>query len=140
MTEKQKVKKIRAKHLLNFRRYLSLDSGAGSLFDYLDMNAFELRPYIESLWQPGMTWENYKSVWVVDHIVPLRYFDPSNEREMKLCWCHHNLRPSFYWDNHAKGYCIEVTISELANMPYVPYVSALISHIEKNIGMFEKYY
>ncbi len=38
----------------------------------------EYRLYIESLWEPWMTWENYGSLpgqWEIDHILPIVSFD-----------------------------------------------------------------
>ncbi len=140
VTPKHRQKKIRARHLITFRRYLALKGGASAIEDFISMNAFELRTYISGLWQDGMNWENYGTYWVVDHIVPLRYFDARDLKEMRLCWHHDNLRPNYYWDNHAKGYCVEVTEKVLKGMKQSITVQRLIEKNAENSKMFEKYY
>lgn len=140
MTEKQRFKQIRARHLASFRRYVSLQGEASAMDDYLNMNAFELRDYLSSQWQPGMNWENYGKVWVVDHIVALKYFDPTDRKEMKLCWHSDNPQPSFYMDNHAKGCCVEVTEGILLGLKPSSTVKLLLEKIESVKDMFEPYY
>lgn len=140
LTPKQKQLAIRVRHLVNFRRYLSLKSTAGSLEDHLDMNAFELRAYLESLWLPNMNWENYGSVWCVDHIVGLKYFDSTALKEMRLCWSHHNLMPAYLGDNHCKGYSPEVSERMLLKLPQTPTVQRLLEKARGHIAEFEIYY
>ena len=66
-----------------------------------------LRNHIESLFLPGMTWEN-RSNWHVDHIVPLAWWDLKDHPEHLFVASHwSNLRPVWSKDNLAKGarYC-----------------------------------
>lgn len=139
-TPKQKQLSVRNKLLSSFRRYVSLEANGGSVLDYLDMNAHELREYLEGQWLPGMTWDNYRSEWCVDHIVALKYFNVFNRREMALCWSYNNMKPKWISDNHAKGYCIEVTIRELNKMPKNAVNTLLTRHVSNYIEMFHPYY
>ena len=139
MTEKQFLKSIRAKHLISFRRYLSLSGDGDSVIDFLSMNAFELRSYISDRWLSNMSWDNYREHWIVDHVVPMRYFDPRNLKDMKLCWNHNNLIPAYYWDNHAKGYCVDTTISILESMPQNGSTKLLLDKVSDIGKMFNKY-
>ena len=50
---------------------------------------------------PGMTWDNYGTIWHVDHIRPVSSFlMPEQVRE---CWALSNLRPLWARDNLVKG-------------------------------------
>lgn len=59
----------------------------------------EARKHLESLFQPGMTWENYGQ-WHVDHIIPLKSAQNGPDME-KLC-NHLNLQPLWKKDHHIK--------------------------------------
>ena len=87
-----------------------------------------------------MDWENYGTEWVVDHIVALKYFDVFKRKEMMLCWNHNNFKPNWLMDNHAKGYCIEVTGGVLLGLPQNSTVNLLIQHVRDKLKMFEPYY
>lgn len=63
-----------------------------------------LKEYIESKFQPGMTWDNYAiDGWHIDHIIPISKFDLTVEDELKKA-CHYtNLQPMWWRDNIVKG-------------------------------------
>ena len=70
----------------------------------------ELRVHIESLWKPGMNWENYgkQDGWVIDHKTPLKYykdnFDLVNDIEIqKKAFGKDNLQPLWWLDNAKKS-------------------------------------
>jgi hypothetical protein len=79
---------------------------AGSAVKDLGCSMEELIKYLESLFQPGMSWENYgkkAGQWSIDHIYPLSKLDLT-DREQFLKGCHfNNLQPLWYVDNLAKG-------------------------------------
>lgn len=52
---------------------------------------WELRNHIESQFKPWMNWENYASLWEVDHIYPASKFDLP--KELFQCFHYTNLRP-----------------------------------------------
>ena len=63
-----------------------------------------LKQYLESLFQPGMSWDNYgRNGWHIDHKKPLSKFNLS-DREDLLRACHYtNLQPLWATDNIKKG-------------------------------------
>jgi hypothetical protein len=74
---------------------------------YFGCTPLELHNYLESLWLPGMTWDNYgrysKKIrrWQIDHIVPANMFDLSLEKDRYLCYNIKNLQPKWA-DEHMK--------------------------------------
>jgi len=62
----------------------------------------ELKLYLESLFQPGMTWQNYGK-WHIDHIRPCASFDLSKPEEQLKCFHFSNLQPLWAEENLSKG-------------------------------------
>ncbi len=66
----------------------------------------DLKRHLESLFQPGMTWENYGFWgWHIDHIKPVCSFNYQdfNDSQFQECWGLNNLRPLWAKDNLRKG-------------------------------------
>lgn len=85
---------------------------AGSAVRDLGCSIEELKAYLESLFQPGMSWENWtKDGWHIDHKLPLSCFDLT-DREQVLKACHYtNLQPLWAHDNLSKNNRILADIS-----------------------------
>lgn len=77
---------------------------SGSAVFDLGCSIEDFKKYIESLWQPGMSWDNYsREGWHLDHKKPLSSFNLSN-REQLLIACHYtNIQPLWAIDNLKKG-------------------------------------
>jgi hypothetical protein len=61
------------------------------------------RIYIESRFEPGMSWENHGKVWHLDHIIPCAIFDLSKPEHQKACFHFSNLQPLFKSENCRKS-------------------------------------
>ena len=59
--------------------------------------------WITSQFTKEMNWENYGTVWHIDHITPLCSFDVCNQAHMKQAWHYTNLRPLEAEANIRKG-------------------------------------
>jgi len=77
---------------------------SGSAVAMLGISIDEFFKYIELLWKPGMSWNNYgRDGWHIDHIRPLISFDLSKSDEIKIA-CHYtNLQPLWQFDNLCKN-------------------------------------
>jgi hypothetical protein len=64
----------------------------------------ELKAHLESLFQPGMTWENHsRDGWHIDHKIPCAAFDLADPEEQKRCFHYTNLQPLWAMDNIMKS-------------------------------------
>lgn len=74
----------------------------GSAVHDLGCSIPEFIKYFESLFQPGMSWDN-RGEWHIDHIKPLSAFDLT-DRNQVIEACHYtNLQPLWAKDNLSKG-------------------------------------
>jgi hypothetical protein len=63
--------------------------------DLLSCTISELKTYLEERFLPTMTWENYGTLWHIDHIKPCASFDLTDEEEQRKCFHYTNLQPLF---------------------------------------------
>jgi len=52
----------------------------------------QLAAHLEATFKRGMTWNNYGTLWHVDHIIPCASFDHTDEKQRAQCWHWTNLR------------------------------------------------
>jgi hypothetical protein len=76
-------------------------SKSRSTMKYVGCSLDLLASHLESLFQPGMSWQN-RDQWHVDHIYPLRAIDPRDEFELHGVCNWRNLRPMWAIDNERK--------------------------------------
>lgn len=77
---------------------------SGSAVSDLGCSIKEFKIYLESKFQPGMTWENWSLTgWHIDHVVPISKFDLTDKKQL-LKACHYtNLQPLWAKDNITKS-------------------------------------
>lgn len=79
---------------------------AGSAVTDLGCSIPQFIIHIESLFRPGMNWDNYgnkSGQWSIDHKIPLSCVDLT-DRNLFLMVCHYtNLQPLWHLDNLKKG-------------------------------------
>ena len=72
-----------------------------STFKWVGCSPEQLKAHIESLFQEGMTWDNYgKYGWHVDHIRPVSSFKPEEWDQINH---YTNLQPLWWQDNLSKS-------------------------------------
>ena len=72
--------------------------------ELLGCNIKELKTYLETKFQPKMTWNNYGYYgWHIDHIIPCSWFDLTDPIEQKQCFHYTNLQPMWAIDNFKKN-------------------------------------
>ena len=97
---KQAITHSIKKHLNNFRLKKS-----DKTLNYLGCSLSFFCNYLESKFLPNMSWSNYGKgldKWVIDHIIPCRYFDLTIPENQTKCFHFSNLQPLWESDNLTK--------------------------------------
>lgn len=76
---------------------------AGSAVADLGCSVEFLKGWLEAQFQTGMSWDNYGSVWHIDHKEPLSAFDLANRSQFLLASNYTNLQPLWASENIRKG-------------------------------------
>lgn len=82
------------------------DNKKGKTLDILGCSSVEFKSYLESLFQPEMSWENWgrgEGKWHIDHIVPCASFDLTDSEQVNKCFHYTNMRPLWEFDNLSKN-------------------------------------
>lgn len=95
----------RIEHVLRSRLNNALKGHykSGSAVRDLGCSVAEFRAKLESHWQAGWSWENYGTVWVIDHYFPLAWADLEDRTEMLAACNHRNLRALSKEENGQKS-------------------------------------
>lgn len=76
----------------------------GSAVRDLGCTIEDFKIHLESLFQPGMSWENHgRYGWHMDHILPLSSFDLTDQEQLKKACHFSNLQPLWASDNYKKS-------------------------------------
>jgi hypothetical protein len=78
---------------------------AGSAVEDLGMPIAAFKEYLESLWEPKMSWDNYgkgAGKWCIDHVYPLAKADFRNRLEVLAVANWRNQVPRWHTDNSSK--------------------------------------
>jgi hypothetical protein len=85
----------------------SQGKGRGRSNKLIGCDAYSLCLILEAQFMPGMTWENYGTVWHVDHIIPLATYDLTDPTQQREAFHYTNLQPLWASANMAKGDTVE---------------------------------
>ncbi len=90
------------------RRYVLEKSLCIAYAPYFGLDIQNMRQWFEYQFQNGASWDNFGTVWQFDHIIPVTYFDFSDETELKICWNFTNLRVEHFQKNKDRGNRLDV--------------------------------
>jgi len=90
-------------------RLINRRSATPEFMTLLGLKSFdEFKNYIESLFKPGMTWENHDYYgWHIDHKIPISHFNMLDEAEVAKAMHYTNLQPLWWYENIRKANLIQ---------------------------------
>ena len=84
-------------------QFISSGKKLGSTVELLGCSGEDLKRHLENNFKSGMTWENYGSVWEMDHVKPIASFDLTKKEEQHKCFSYTNIQPLFTTTKIAKN-------------------------------------
>ncbi len=94
------------------RRYVLEQQKSTHYAPYFALDIPRFREWISLQFTDQLSWENFSSAWQFDHLVPVSFFDFSNEQELKLCWNFTNIRVLPLSDQHSRRAGADLTVAE----------------------------
>src|SRR5687767_12045954 len=90
--------KFRAKRKwqINLRRYVIDQSPCPLYAPYFGLDIKNLRSWFEYQFTEDISWDDFGKKWQLDHVIPVTYFEHSQEDELKMCWNFTNLRVELF--------------------------------------------
>lgn len=101
-------KKFRSKWALALRRYIIENNPNENYAPYFGLDSKTMKKWIEIQFKGDLNWENYAKLWQFDHIVPVVYFDYTNDEDLMLCWNFINIRVEPLQLNKNRGNRVDV--------------------------------
>jgi parvulin-like peptidyl-prolyl isomerase len=96
--------KIKTDMRARLRCAIFQDYGCKSMEEYIGCKIQVLREHIESLFEKGMSWDNYGKGWEIDHINPVKDFDLTIDEELKKAYHYTNIRPRWSKTNRSENH------------------------------------
>jgi len=90
------------------RRYVIEKNPSSAYAKYFGLDIEFFREWIEVQFKEDLTWDSFALKWQFDHIVPVAYFDYSNEEDLLLCWNFINIRVERIEHNKIRGNRVDV--------------------------------
>lgn len=139
-TDYNRKLRIKKKQQLDFRRLMRGEATPTGVRNFIGLNWIEIKTVLEARMLPSMTWTNYGTHWVIDHVAPFWIFDTEDEADMKLLWSPENLQPLVWKDNNHKQGDLRLSVLWLSKrVGYSAIVERLIDRLEKEIKTMDKY-
>jgi len=139
-TEYYKKLKQKKRQQIAFRRFIRGQSTPIKIREWIGLNFMELREILEARMIPPMSWANYGSYWVIDHVAPFWIFNMDDEWDMKVLWNPENLMPMAWKDNNHKQGDLRFSILLLSKRSGGSYITEhLIDRLQKEIKVQDKY-
>lgn len=97
---------IQYKILCNHRHYVykcltRYSLKCTSSINYIGCTVEQLKLWLEFMFSEDMSWDNYGTIWSIDHVIPLSLFDLADPQQQLIAFHWSNMQPSK--DNFKKG-------------------------------------
>jgi hypothetical protein len=116
------------------RRYVIEKNPSAYYAPFFGLDIESFRKWIQTQFETGIEWGDFGKKWQFDHIIPVTYFDFSNETDLKLCWNFTNIRAGQVQKNKEGANWLDITkaknyFTALQNATNLPICQQMLSKI-----------
>jgi len=127
-------KREKRKWQIALRRYVIEKSQGSAYARYFGLDITFFREWISIQFKDDLSWDNFAEKWQFDHIVPVAYFDFSNEEDLLLCWNFINIRVEKIEQDKPRGNRIDIMgvrtyFEDLYNRTKYPFCNKMLEKI-----------
>lgn len=90
------------------RRYVIEKSPSSYYAPFFGLDIKNIRLWFSNQFEAGLGWNDFAKLWQFDHIIPVTFFDFSDEDELKMCWNFTNIRVEHFQLNKERGNRVDV--------------------------------
>jgi hypothetical protein len=90
------------------RRYVIEKKPSSYYAPFFGLDIENIRLWFSNQFETAVDWKDFAKVWQFDHIIPVTFFDFSDETELKMCWNFTNLRVEHFKLNKDRGNRVDV--------------------------------
>ena len=130
---------IKKKQQIAFKRLLQGKSPSIKITEYIGLNFFELKQWLAPKMLPGMNWNNYGEVWVIEQFVGLDLFDLKKDEDCKIAWSYKNMIPVFAEHIYHIRENNSFSLIYLEKTEKCPIVDRLVFMLNEQVKKLEKY-
>jgi len=118
--KRYELTKVSLKFFYNIRRkyghIIRQQTGErGEVLRYIGCTRDQFINHIESKFRDHMTWDNYGSVWQIDHITPFSSIDRTNKEDVIRLAHYTNTQPLLIHENISKYHTYDVKYKKMEN-------------------------
>jgi len=116
------------------RRYVIEKNPSSAYAKYFGLDIEFFREWIAVQFKEDLTWDNFALKWQFDHIIPVAYFDFSDQDDLLLCWNFINIRVERIEHNKVRGNRVDVMavrtyFEDLFNKTNYPFCTRMLEKI-----------
>lgn len=101
-------KNFQIQEVLRSKIHKMLKGKKSSFSNYLGIDIELFKKWIEYQFKSDMNWDNFGTLWQLDHILPINQFNFENDIDKKVCFNWTNLQPLYSDENRKKSDKLEL--------------------------------
>lgn len=109
------IERLTSNYRLYLRNYIFKGIISKKIDKIVGLSQEQMKDWLEFNFKTGMSWDNYGTVWNLDHVIPCSSYDLEDEYELNECFSWKNTLPVYCKENLEKFDKVEDGAKEYMN-------------------------